>query len=217
MIPRKIAKTIYDKVYVKLFPDYRTELRKIVKGNRTLLDVGCGSNSPIKSFSHKLHTEGVDCFEPSIKKSQEKEIHNKYHKINLMHLSKKIENKSFDCVLASDVIEHFTKKEGEKLIEMIESIAKKKVIIYTPNGFLKQGEYDNNPWQVHKSGWYVKEMQKRGYKVIGIHGHKSLRKEYANLRYKPKFFWQVFSDITQLFTRNNPKYAFQILCVKKLK
>jgi len=77
-----------------------------------------------------------------------------------MEIGRNFKENSFDCVLASDVIEHFSKEEGYKLIEMMEKIARRKVIIYTPNGFLKQGEYDNNPWQVHKSGWNVKEMKK---------------------------------------------------------
>jgi len=99
---------------------------------------------------------------------------------------------------------------------MMEEIATKKVIIFTPNGFLPQGEYDNNPWQIHHSGWDVEEMQDLGYNIIGINGWKPLRGEYARINYKPLFLWTLLSDITQLFVRNNPKYAFQILCVKEL-
>jgi len=97
---------------------------------------------------------------------------------------------------------------------MMEKISKNKVIIFTPNGFLPQGEYYNNPWQVHKSGWTVKEMKKRGYKVIGINSWKPLRGEYARLRFRPSYFWQIISDITQLFVRNKTEKAFQILCIK---
>ncbi|MBU4242294.1 MAG: SAM-dependent methyltransferase, partial [Nanoarchaeota archaeon] len=123
---------------------------------------------------------------------------------------------SFDCVLASDLIEHLTKEEGNKLIKMMEKIAKKRVIIFTPNGFLPQGEFNKNPWQVHKTGWTVEEMQKKGYKIIGINGIKSLRKEFTTIKYKPRFFWTIISDLTQIWTRNHPKYAFQILCIKDI-
>ena len=99
---------------------------------------------------------------------------------------------------------------------MMEKIASKRVIIYTPHGFLPQGEYDNNHWQIHKSGWEIEEMQARGYRIVGIHGHKVLRGEYAKLRWRPWFFWQIVSDITQLWTRNHPKNVFQILCVKEI-
>src|SRR5690606_39271726 len=107
------------------------------------------------------------------------------------------------------------KDDGYLLLEKMEKIAKKKVIVFTPNGFLKQGEYDNNPWQVHLSGWEVDEMETRGYKVYGLGGLKELRGEYSIIKYKPKIFWTLISDITQLFLKNRPKKAFQILCVKE--
>ena len=36
------------------------------------------------------------------------------------------------------------------------------------------------------------------------------------LKYRPWFFWQIISDISQLWTRNHLKHAFQILCVKEI-
>ncbi len=97
----------------------------------------------------------------------------------------------------------------------MEKIAKKKIIIFTPNGFLPQGKYDDNPWQIHRSGWTSKEMENKGYKVIGINGWKPLRGEYANLLFKPKVLWRIISDFTQLIVKRHPKNAFQILCVKE--
>ncbi|MCM8802024.1 MAG: SAM-dependent methyltransferase, partial [Candidatus Omnitrophica bacterium] len=108
---------------------------------------------------------------------------------------------------------------GLELIEKMEKIAKKKVIIFTPNGFLPQKEYENNPWEVHRSGWTAEEMKKMGYKVIGISGWKSLwkflRGERAEIKLKPKWFWYLILDITQFFTKNHPEKAFQILCIKE--
>jgi hypothetical protein len=97
---------------------------------------------------------------------------------------------------------------------MMESIAKKRVLIFTPNGFVAQREYDNNPWQVHKSGWTAEEMKQRGYDVIGINGAKSLRGEFALSKIKPRFLGFIISRITQMFVRNKPEKAFQILCIK---
>jgi len=47
---------------------------------------------------------------------------------------------SFDVVLVFDLIEHITKENGEKLIRQLENIARDKVIIFTPNGFMPLGE-----------------------------------------------------------------------------
>jgi hypothetical protein len=139
--------------------------------------------------------------------------------MDIFEIERKISPGSYDCVLASDLIEHLTKKEGLRLIKLMEKIAKKKVIIFTPNGFLPQGRLYNNPWQLHKSGWNIKEMRNMGYNVIGINGLKSLRKPFTqkngSYRFKPKFFWMIVSAMTQFFTRNHPKYAFHILCTKK--
>jgi|APSaa5957512535_1039671.scaffolds.fasta_scaffold14514_3 hypothetical protein len=213
---RKVAKWFYDRFYVKIFADYRTELCLAVGDCKTLLDVGCGAYSPIQNFSNQLHCEGVDGFLPSIETSQAKGIHKKYHQMDLFDIGERFLPNTYECVLASDVIEHFEKEDGWKLLEHMEKIASKRVIIYTPNGFLPQGEYDNNAWQVHKSGWEIEEMEKRGYRVLGIHGHKIFRGEYAKIKWKPWFFWQIISDVSQLWTRSHTKNAFQILCVKDM-
>ncbi len=207
---------MYDKVYVKVFPDYRKELEASVGKSKSLLDVGCGSNSPIRNFSNNLECVGVDLFQPSIDKSKANNIHDKYVKINIMDIGEHFPENSFDCVLASDVIEHFEKEEGLQLIKMMEKIARKKVIIFTPNGFMPQEACEGNPWQEHKSGWEVEEMKNLGFQVTGIHGLKSLRGERANIRFKPQYFWLLISDITQKFTKHKPHAASQILCVKDL-
>ncbi len=198
------------------FHKYDAELERLVGDSKTLLDVGCGSGSPIKIFSHKLHAEGVDAFIPSIEKSKQQKIHNKYHNIDVLDIDKQFESNSFDCVVALDLIEHLEKEKGLELMQKMEKIAKKRVIIFTPNGFLPQGEFENNPWQIHRSGWEVEEMQKYGYNVYGINGLKGIRGEFATIKYKPKIFWNFISNISQLYTYNNPKLAFQILCVKQI-
>ena len=112
------------------------------------------------------------------------------------------------------MIEHLTKEEGLKLLDMMEAIAKKKMIVFTPNGFSAQECYFDNPWQAHKSGWSVKEMKNRGYRVIGIHGWMHLRGERSEIKFRPTKFWMMISELTQIFIRNYPELAFQILCIK---
>jgi predicted TPR repeat methyltransferase len=202
-------------IYKTIIPDFLSELKEAVGGCETLLDVGCGNNSIVNKLPKEIYSVGVDLHKPSIEKSKEQGIHNEYYEIDVLDIEKQFLSKSFDCVLALDLIEHLTKKEGLNLLEMMETIARKKVIVFTPNGFLPQGEYDNNPNQIHKSGWEVEEMKMQGYDIIGINGWKPLRGEYANIKFRPRWFWGIVSDITQFFIRNHPEYAFQILCVKK--
>ncbi|MCR4261170.1 MAG: class I SAM-dependent methyltransferase [Candidatus Colwellbacteria bacterium] len=208
--------TILRNLYTKTFWSYEYQLKKAVGESKSLLDLGCGFPSPIKSFSSRLYSVGVDIFKPSIEKSKTDGIHNEYRELNVLDAGDEFKEKSFDCVLASDVIEHLSKEDGEKLINIMESLASKRVIIFTPNGFLHQPTHDGNEYQKHLSGWSVEEMVSRGYRVIGINGWKPLRREFAEIRFKPTFFWAIISVLSQTLIQYFPKHAFALLCIKEL-
>ena len=93
-------------LYIKTFWSYENQLKKAVGDSQSLLDLGCGYPSPIKSFSSRLYSVGVDIFEPSIEKSKAESIHNEYKKLNILDAGNEFKERSFDCALASDVIEH---------------------------------------------------------------------------------------------------------------
>jgi hypothetical protein len=210
-----IVRIVYQRLHKDDFPDYEVELRKAVADCRTLLDVGCGSSSPIEPFSSGLFSTGIDAFQPSINKSRKAGIHNEYRRMDVLSIGKEFKAHSFDCVLASDLIEHLTKKDGVRLLNMMERIARERVIVFTPNGFLSQGEFDCNPWEGHKSGWTVAEMKERGYEVVGINGWKPLGRKVISMKSPKRRFWKVLSDITEVVVKSRPEKAFQILCVKR--
>lgn len=195
---------------------YYDTLRKELKGAKSVLDVGCGRNSPLAKIKKNFYSFGIDVFEPSIKESKKTKIHDKYKVGNILKLNLLFKPKSFDVVMALDVVEHFKKKEGLQLIKDIENIAKKKVIIFTPFGFTQQHPYDGNPFQSHKSGWNISELEEMGYKVYGMRGFRFIRGEYATIKYKPWLFWGAFSTISQFFVYNYPNLAYQLLAVKEL-
>jgi SAM-dependent methyltransferase len=208
----EILRAFYWGVYVKIFPNLVVLVRRELEGCKSFLDIGCGKSSIVRYFSKDFKSAGVDLFEPYIEESRKKGIHDEYFKMDVRKL--KFKPKSFDAVIALELIEHLRKKEGEKLLDDMERIARKRVIVFTPNGFLEQKGYDGNEYQEHKSGWTVSEMRRRGYRVIGVNGIKFLRGEFGFIRYSPKYFWLRVSDITELFTYHFPQYAFQLLCVK---
>ncbi len=214
----KVSLLHLNNIFHSFLVTYYSELEQTVANAKSLLDVGCGANSPIKHFKKKVnYSVGIDGFEPSITESRSKGIHNKYHCMDLLDIDKVFKKGEFDCVLASDVIEHLPKGKGFELIKQMESISNDKIIIFTPNGFLPQAEHSNNIMQKHLSGWCVNEMRELGYDVIGINGWKPLLGELSIPKFRPHKLWAIISRLSQPFVRNNPEYAFQILCVKKIK
>ena len=189
-------------------------LEKELGNMRTVLDVGCGNWSPLANVRKNFYSVGIDIHKPSIKEIKKKKIHNAYKIGDVLKISKYFKPKSFDAVVALDVVEHFEKKDGLSLIAQMENIARKKVIILTPYGFVSQHPLDGNPYQEHKSGWYIDDFKKRGYKLFGARGLRFIRGEYARFRYKPWIFWGITSPISHLFVYFFPQIAYQLIAVK---
>ena len=131
-------------------------------------------------------------------------------------MDKLFQARSFDCVLASDLVEHLPKGDGSRLLYAMEQIARKKVIVFTPNGFLPQGILNENEGQRHLSGWRTDEMRERGYRAVGVHGWKPLRGEQSLPRWSPRDLWGLLSVLTQKLFERVPEHAFQIMCIKNL-
>jgi SAM-dependent methyltransferase len=180
----------------------------------SVLDVGCGSNSPLKLLGKSIFLVGVDGYKPSLLKSKKSGFHYDYVLADLENLPFK--PKAFCGVASLDVIEHFSYIQGKKLLKDIESLAFGLVVVFTPNGFLNQQEFDGNTLQIHKSGWGVSDFKNMGFEVKGAFGFKPLRGELGHLKFKPFWLFNLLSDLSQRFTFSFPSVAFEILCVKKM-
>lgn len=217
-IQKKILK--FREIFIDRYNmNYHRVLEKEVVGScKTLLDLGCGSSSPIQVFSQKLkYTVGVDYFAPSIEKSKKRGIHHEYKTMNVLDVGKVFKANSFDCVVALDLLEHLSKEDGLRLLSLMKKIAKKKAIVFTPNGFLPQEEYEGNRRQVHLSGWEVEEMQNLGFRVIGIQGWKPLSRMITRIQWEPIGLWKLrVIALGQIIVGRQPKRAFQLFCVKEM-
>ncbi|MBZ4407678.1 class I SAM-dependent methyltransferase [Myxococcus sp. MISCRS1] len=196
---------------------HRTLRETLVGTCDSVLDIGCGSGSPLKHISHEFsRTVGVDGYTASIERSRAAGIHQEYHQLDLLQVGQHFAPKSFDAVIALDVIEHFDKPEGYRLLEMMESLARKRVVIFTPNGFLPQDEWDNNVHQVHRSGWEVYDFELRGYRVTGMSGLKPLRGDFALPRIRPARLGSRLSILTEPLATRVPQLAFQLFAVRDM-
>lgn len=207
------------KEFIRQYQDifYFKALERSLSGCRSVLDVGCGADSPLRRIKKTFKSEGVDLFKESIKKSKAQKIHDSYKICNIIKLGKVYKDKSFDAVIALDVIEHLKKEDSIKLIKDMEKIARKKVVLLTPNGFYHQDAYDNNPYQVHISKWGIKDLKNLGYRIHGLRGFKYLRGEYATIKYNPWLFWGALAFLSEIPLYLVPKLSYHLFAIKKLR
>jgi len=183
-------------------------LRDEIHDRESVLDVGCGESSPLQHLGGTRYSVGVDVYPPAVFESRRKGIHTEYVCMDLRNLS--LPSRSFDVVVALDIIEHFDRPDSLIFMERIESIARRKTIVFTPNGFVNTdtpeilGRHGNNPWRIHQCGWTVEELKARGYKCRGINGLKHLMDGDCQIRFHPKRLWGLISRYTQLFAWHYP-------------
>jgi hypothetical protein len=142
-----------------------TMLQGLIEDNYTVLDIGCG----IKIITRHLACAklvGIDVYADYL---TEKDIHG-----DVRNLDKLVEPKSYDVVIAIDLIEHLTKTEGWKLLKDMESVAIKKIMITTPIEWSKNIDSVkdeklwsyNNYYNYHKSLWSKEDFISKGYSIV---------------------------------------------------
>ena len=191
---------------------YVMELRKQLRGCESCLEIGCGADSPARLVPFERYV-GIDGYAPQIEEARKNCPEGEFHVARAENVADLFGEKSFDCVIALDLIEHLTKEDGLKLLKDMERAARKKVLLFTPNGFLAQ-DSENGDLQEHLSGWSAEEMKLLGFRVVGMHGPKALRGDHHRIKIRPRALGGVIAQTCQLYTRHAPTLAAAILCVK---
>ena len=158
-----------DKLYRLLPFTYIGILTRELKNLKfqSVLDVGGGSGRTfrrIRQFMSQSYSVGLDIYTPYIWQAKTEHAYDDY--ILAKASSLPFRDKSFDVIIALQLIEHMGEEEALIAIKEMERVAKRKVIITTPRGVYPQEEYDGNPYQAHKSAWDINEMESLGYRVI---------------------------------------------------
>lgn len=144
----------------------------------TILDVACGLSLKSKYIPASIRV-GVDIYSEYFKHIKS-DVPYTVVKWDVRKLDEVFMPKSFDVVIALDIIEHLEKEEGLKLLEDCEKIARKAVVIETPLGYIPQNidilGHGGHHWQTHRSGWISRDFSKQGYKVK-IRDYKMIKKK----------------------------------------
>lgn len=187
------------------------DLSRVLQGDWTVVDVGCGSGSRSAPRALALAI-GVDIHFPSVEGVRRRRARLAAMCASLHCLP--IGNGAVDAVVALDVIEHFVKDEATALLSEFERVARRAIIVMTPNGFLPQPGTPENPFMEHRSGWSTTDLTALGYSVHGINGWRALRGAYAAPRFGA--VGNVLSLASQPLARRHPSKAFHLLGVKHL-
>lgn len=118
----------------------------------TIVDIGCGSGTYPKLLDNKYIWIGIEIYEPYVEEFKLNEIYNRLLIGNFFDL---INSVNGDCIIFGDVLEHMTKEDVIRAIE----IANKKfkhIVISIPIGY-EQGPTEN-PYEEHKSIWTMEEI-----------------------------------------------------------
>ncbi len=198
------------KVLFTVLPNSSREREKVIAsllaGCETLLDVGCGRGESFGELKlPRIHKDGVELSHADAEEARRSGQYATVFEHDVRDTAF-IKNKSYDAVLCINLIEHMSKMNGLSLVAEMERIARKVVIIETPNGFLPSNEAHarENEFQRHLSGWEPYEFAFLGYSVMGLFGHKLLRKV------------KLGDHITDKMVRHRPSQASVLLAYKKL-
>ena len=142
--------------------------RTIDSSSKSVLDIGCGLGGVGRVIKRhrNIYSVGVDAYNPYLEHCREINSHDKLVQCDVRKLDFK--DKSFDVVLCKEVIEHLDKPEAYELIQKMEDIARKQVIITTPVGRYEVRGHDGNELQEHKSTWQPVELRCKGYSIRGV-------------------------------------------------
>lgn len=184
----------------------------ILKENlRTGLDVGCGEYSILTALRpYGFHSVGIDVWPDQIEKVRRLNAHDDYVVGDVRTLDL---GRQFDVVVLNHVIEHVSRDEGVELLRRLEGLARRLLVVSTPNGFLEQVPVDGNPFQRHWSGWFPHDFEARGYTVFGS-GLRCLRGPWGRARYLPERAVQTVERLLSRHLFRHPRHAFAISAVR---
>ena len=142
------------------------ELGRIVRAidRCVVVDLGCGRGfygMVIRQNFGNVKLIGVDIWPPYLE-----EARGRYDELVRADIRDYVKQMGFvDVALMMDVIEHFEKEEGLRLLGELRRRAGH-IFVSTPLFPYPQGPLEGNPYEEHKSYWSREEMESLGFRTI---------------------------------------------------
>ena len=116
-----------------------------------------------------LHIETVEAWDKNVTPVYEC-VYNRTHVGDVRDILPELG--SFDVIIASHVIEHVPKSDGERLLDLIVDRSRIAAVICVPFGEWPQDEVDGNSFEVHRAVWEKADFEKYGayVKAFGRQG-----------------------------------------------
>lgn len=198
-------------------PTVDRQVEDLLQGERPLriLDVGCGSRSPLERLrGPDVEIHGLDISEKVVEAAKASGSFDGYYVGDFCT----VDLPSFDVISMFDFIEHLEKDDAFDVLRRAERLASKFVIVMTPTGFVPQGPEHGNEFQRHRSGWFVEDFVGRGYDVEGVMRVRPLYGYGALPRVNVRGYEHLNAMLFQLLrVRRRPAWAFHMLAVKDVR
>lgn len=137
-----------------------------IENPTSILDIGIGFGKygvllrealdiPFKRYEKKdwqTKIDGIEAFE-GYKNPIHEYIYDKIYYNTMENVLPTLDH--YDVIMMIDVLEHFEKDEGRKILEKLLPHANKAIIISTPIYPAHQEEYNGNTYEAHKSKWTI--------------------------------------------------------------
>jgi 2-polyprenyl-3-methyl-5-hydroxy-6-metoxy-1,4-benzoquinol methylase len=143
----------------------------------TVLDVGCGlgrwgtlihTNYWEAKLDHPPAVDGFDGFAPNVDYCRR---HGAYRRVWEQLLPDRLDGE-WDTVLAVEIVEHIAQDAVFDVIDELERVARRRIVISTPNSPHLRGGLDTpvgfNALEAHVSYVSAHELRRRGYEIRGV-------------------------------------------------
>ena len=156
----------------EVLPDIICEVDK--KRPLSVLDIGIGNGlngASIRNYFPDISIKGIEGFE-----NYRNCMWGCYNEVQVIDFRDYVPHETFDCIIMTDVLEHFEKEEGFKILDKIKSMLAPNgiALISTPAVWIEQGAYGGNELETHRSLWALEDFEE--WKIIkdgnpGKYGH----------------------------------------------